>query len=445
MIEVREKNMNNKQTITLFIEKNFNILFYLGISIGFLFAFLYADNQVLTADQFQMLNKGYLGATEGVWLSYGNAASAVGNVPGSLSAYIIGVPLMLWSSPWAPMFFLIFLHYISFYLFDSVIEKVFNPSVRILFMVLYWLSPWLLFESLLYNPSYLFFFTALHFWTAFNMHQKKNFIYTFLHVLAISMAMQLHYSWPILVVISSYLIYRNIIKVNWFGFIGAIALTLISLIPYFQEALINDSIISKSSDTSDRYIGWGGVHVYPVLKAFLYWLRYGAFIFSDQITLGANFEWISNNELIRAIVQYIWRTILYVVGGISLLFSLNANRKALIRIAPLITRRSKNINISLEEWMLLYMLGALFGVLISSILSPIIFNHWHLIVIYPIALFPILSYINGWISNMQCNFKKYLLFIIPYFFIINIVAANDSAKFSYKVNYQQQVSEYLHK
>lgn len=49
----------------------------------------------LTGDQTQMLYKGYLGAYQGIWLSYGNAASAMGNVPGSLSAYLVGLPLLL--------------------------------------------------------------------------------------------------------------------------------------------------------------------------------------------------------------------------------------------------------------------------------------------------------------------------------------------------------------
>lgn len=79
-----------------------SVLFYLGLGGGLLLSWLFSDHQLLTGDQTQMLDKGYLGAYEGVWLSYGNAASAVGNVPGSLSAWLIGGPLLLWDSPYAP-------------------------------------------------------------------------------------------------------------------------------------------------------------------------------------------------------------------------------------------------------------------------------------------------------------------------------------------------------
>ena len=85
-----------------------NKLFYFGVMfIGLLTSILYSNLQKLTGDQTQMLYKGYLGAYEGVWLSYGNAASAVGNVPGSLSAWLIGGPLLLWDSPYAPMVLLL--------------------------------------------------------------------------------------------------------------------------------------------------------------------------------------------------------------------------------------------------------------------------------------------------------------------------------------------------
>ncbi|MGL4715658.1 MAG: 3-deoxy-D-manno-octulosonic acid transferase, partial [Aeromonas sp.] len=140
-----------------------------------------------------MLYKGYLGAYEGVWLSYGNAASAVGNVPGSLSAWLIGGPLLLWDSPYAPMLLLLAMRLVGFLLFDAVIRQVFDDRARLLFLVLCWLNPWFQYESLLYNPSYLFLFSAMHCWSAWHMRERASFWHTIVHLLAIGMAMQLHY------------------------------------------------------------------------------------------------------------------------------------------------------------------------------------------------------------------------------------------------------------
>lgn len=434
---------NTENSVALpFIEKYFLPLFLLLFITGLLLSLLYSNHQILTGDQEQMLDKGYLGATKGIWLSYGNAASAIGNVPGSLSAYIIGAPLSLWFSPWAPMMFLILLHICSFYLFDAVIKQVFGSSVRLLFLVLYWLNPWFLFESLLYNPSYLFFFTALHFWSAFNMHQKKSLLYTFLHLMSIGMAMQLHYSWPILAIISSYLFFRGIIKVHWMGVLYSALLILASLTPYFLE-LISNQDISGTDQQGDRYIGWGGVHVFPVLKAFLYWIRYASFLFSGQLTSGATFAWLSSNTLLSTIAIYCWQAILYLVGGISLLLSLLANRNALLIIKPYLEKNSSDHELSLENWILLYVVGTLLAILVSAILSPITFNHWHLILIFPIALMPLLIQINNWAKTRPATFSTYLLFVVPYFLIVNLIAAHDSEKFSFAVSYQQQALEYI--
>ncbi|MGL4958147.1 MAG: hypothetical protein ACRC49_03960, partial [Plesiomonas sp.] len=136
-----------------------NALFAACIFAGLLLSWLFSDHQLLTGDQTQMLYKGYLGAYEGVWLSYGNAASAVGNVPGSLSAWLIGGPLLLWDSPYAPMLLLLAMRLVGFLLFDAVIRQVFDDRglngnvlnsnvVRLLFLVLCWLNPWFQYESL---------------------------------------------------------------------------------------------------------------------------------------------------------------------------------------------------------------------------------------------------------------------------------------------------------
>jgi len=70
---------------------------------GLLLALLYASKQALSGDQLQTLYGGYLAAHQGNLLNYGNAASVVGNVPGSLSTLVVGVPLVVWDSPWSPM------------------------------------------------------------------------------------------------------------------------------------------------------------------------------------------------------------------------------------------------------------------------------------------------------------------------------------------------------
>lgn len=421
-----------------------NKLFYFGVMfIGLLISILYSNLQKLTGDQTQMLYKGYLGAYEGVWLSYGNAASAVGNVPGSLSAWLIGGPLLLWNSPYAPMVLLLAMRLVGFLLFDAVIRQVFDDRVRLLFLVLCWLNPWFQYESLLYNPSYLFLFSAMHCWSAWHMRERASFWHMIVHLLAIGMAMQLHYSWPLLAVMSTYLFWRRILKVSWSGVVVATLLIGASLIPYAMEVISNSHITQNvDPEARQRYIGWGLVHVYPVLKSVLYWLRYGSWLFASKLVNDTQFIWLAGHEYLQMAAVWLWRVVIYGVGSATVLLAAKANWQLWCELKPRLLR-SDRAPVDGESWLGLYALAAVLAVLVSAALSPIIFNYWHLMLIFPYALFPILLLLVRWSRRYPQWVGKGLLAATLFCTAVNLIAACDSTKFSYQADYKTQVLEYL--
>nr|WP_279464091.1 3-deoxy-D-manno-octulosonic acid transferase [Aeromonas veronii] len=420
-----------------------NALFAACIFAGLLLSWLFSDHQLLTGDQTQMLYKGYLGAYEGVWLSYGNAASAVGNVPGSLSAWLIGGPLLLWDSPYAPMVLLLAMRLVGFLLFDAVIRQVFDDRVRLLFLVLCWLNPWFQYESLLYNPSYLFLFSAMHCWSAWHMRERASFWHMIVHLLAIGMAMQLHYSWPLLAVMSTYLFWRRILKVSWSGVVVATLLIGASLIPYAMEVMSNSHITQNvDPEARQRYIGWGLVHVYPVLKSVLYWLRYGSWLFASKLVNDTQFIWLAGHEYLQMAAVWLWRVVIYGVGSATVLLAAKANWQLWQELKPRLLR-SDRAPVDGESWLGLYALAAVLAVLVSAALSPIIFNYWHLMLIFPYALFPILLLLVRWSRRYPQWVGKGLLVATLFCTAVNLIAACDSTKFSYQADYKAQVLEYL--
>lgn len=418
-------------------------LFYLGVIGGLLMSLVFFQFQILTGDQTQMLYKGYLGAYEGVWLSYGNAASAVGNVPGSLSAWLIGGPLLLWDSPYAPVLLLLAMRLVGFLLFDAVIRQVFGDRVRLLFLVLCWLNPWFQYESLLYNPSYLFLFSAMHCWSAWHMRERASFWHMIVHLLAIGMAMQLHYSWPLLAVMSTYLFWRRILKVSWSGVAVAALLIGASLIPYAMEVMSNSQITQNvDPEARQRYIGWGLVHVYPVLKSVLYWLRYGSWLFASKLVNDTQFIWLAGHEYLQLVAVWLWRLVIYGVGSATVLLAAKANWQLWKRLKPRLMR-SDRTPVDGESWLGLYAVAAVLAVLVSAALSPIIFNYWHLMLIFPYALFPMLLLLVEWSRRYPQWVGKGLLAATLFCTVVNLIAATDSTKFSYQADYQQQVETYL--
>ena len=419
-------------------------LFWLGLALGLVLAFWFASQQIVDGDQLQMIHNGYMGAYHGVWLNVGNTASVVGNVPGSLLAWVVGGPLLLWDSPYSPMLFLLAVRLAGFLLLDNVIRQVFNDRllVRLIFLALCWLNPWFLFDSLLYNPSYLIFCAGLHFWSAWRLRDSPKLVPTFLHVLSIGLAMQLHFSWPLLVILSAYLIYKGVLRLNLWGVLLAAALIAISLLPYLQQLLANPEMARNADPkTHDRYIGWGGLHVYPVLKAAIYWLRYGSWAFPGKLVNHADFAWLAGAWLQWAAV-IVWHVLLAALATVTLVMALLSNVYAFKQIKSHWRRRSITVA-SPEQWLLVYVFGAFLAAMVSAALAPIVFNYWHLTLIFPFALMPVLYWLVKVVWRGAEKTLWPLWTMVALMLVINIVALNDSRKFSWQANYAEQVRDYV--
>ena len=421
-------------------------IFWAGILLGLGLSWWYACNQIVDGDQLQMIHKGYLGAYQSVWLSFGNAASVVGNVPGSLLAWVVGGPLIVWDSPYAPMLFLILVRLAGFLMLDAVVRKVFPESglMRLTFLLLCWLNPWFLFDSLLYNPAYLIFCVGLHCWTAWHMQHGRSFMTTLGHVLAIGIAMQLHFSWPLLVFLSALLFYRGLLKVNWLAVLVAVALIVFSLLPYIME-LLTDPSLARNSDpeTHSRYIGWGAVNVYPVLKSALYWLRYGSWSFPSKLVNNTDFQWLDIHFL-QMVLVFAWKALLGILGAVTVVIAAIANITAFNHIRARL-RRTSPAEVTPVDWMLIYAMAGFIAALISAGLAPLVFNYWHLTLIFPVALFPILFWTDKYLSREMRRNATGFVVVCLIFLLVNLVALNDSRKFSYSVDYAQQTMDYVHK
>lgn len=419
-------------------------LFWGGVLLGLALSWWYAVNQIVDGDQTQMIHKGYLAAYHGIWLAIGNAASVVGNVPGSLSAWVVGAPLLVWDSPYAPMALLIALRLTGFLLIDAVIRQAFPDSApaRLLWLLLCWLNPWFLFDSLLYNPAYLIFCAGLHVWTAWHLQRHRGFWFTFLHVASIGLAMQLHFSWPLLAFLSAYLWWRGVLKLNWLAVLSCVVLLAWSLVPYFQALMANpDMAHNPDPKARERYIGWGLVNVYPVLKSLIYWVRYGSWAFPSKLVNDTEFLWLT-----VAWAQWLglglWRFLLYGLAAVTILTSVIASAMAFAQVRGKLRRRDGAIN-DPRDWLLVYAFGAFVAMLASAALSPIVFNYWHLTLIFPFALFPILHWLVVHVYRGTERRTRPLFLALSLMLLINVVAANDSRKFSWQASYADQTRQYV--
>jgi len=420
-------------------------LFGLGLLAGLMLSFWYQVNQIIDGDQLQMIHRGYLAAYQGVWSSTGNTASVVGDVPGYLSTWVVALPLLLWDSPYAPILFLMLVRLGGFLMIDAVVRQALPGQMtpRLVLLLLLWLNPWVQFDSLLYNPAYLIFCAGLHLYSAWRLRLQPSLVWSFAHVMAIALAMQLHFSWPLLVFMSLYLWWRQLIRLNLWGVSLAAGLSLLSLLPYLS-ALYTDPQIAQHDDASarERYIGWGAVNVYPVLKSVIYWLRYGAWAFPSKLVNDAGFDWLTSHYQLEMVLIWAWRVLLWAAGAATLVVAVLANVMMCRQIRAHWHRRHGAVT-QAPQWLTLYSLSAFGAALLSAALAPLVFNYWHLILILPAAVLPVLFWVIYVLEPSIGSLNRVLALAAAFLVAVNLVAINDSRKFSWQVSYAEQVREYV--
>lgn len=414
---------------------DFSKIFLILIVFCFL-SYFYLVNERFIYDQVQMIIKGIYAAFTGKYLPFGNEASSLGNLPGSVSSFVIGFPLILYNDPYSPIYFQIFLRLISVLLFIRALAILFTGKIVVLGTFLYALSPWLMQQAQLYNPAYMPLGYSLLFYCLVklrNCHKYQisgfaRIIYSALAVIGIGFCLQLHFSWPALVILCALVWLFKVVRVSYVGlFLGA-GLVALSLVPYIQEVMVNDYVMHSPDDYSkDRYVGYGFTHVYPVFKGLYYWLRFGSLLFTNKSVIP---ELADDADTFVVYLSYAWYGIFIVVGGLSLLFAILANYYTF-------SSRPSPVNDSTRYFTRALALHSCIAVLIVAGLSTITLNFWQIALMLPFALLPILYFLN----ERQKLIKKVALVFTVFTICVHGVSLYSSERFTVKTDYQENFYE----
>lgn len=408
------------------------IVLFLGLSV------LYNVNQNFSFDQVQMLLKGIHAALTGEFLPFGNEASTMGNLPGMLSSWVIGFPLQLYAHAWSPVIFQFLLRVVAILLFINALCQLFERKIVLIGTFLLALSPWVLYQTMLYNPAYLLLGSTLTLNTLVRLRNDKSnrrvhggralefnfgrFINSLLLVLAIGFCLQLHFSWPVLAAMVGIMWLRRDIKISYVGVLVGLALVGWSLVPYVQEIMVNPSLLTNPEPyAQERYLGYGIVHVYPVLKGLLYWFRFGSLLVTEKAIVP---ELTDDLSLWLVILGYAWIGIAYLVGGLSVLYAAYSNYFVISRF-----------HVSNSSDRLRFVRGmsisAILAVLLAAGASPVVLNFWQIAVIIPFALLPVLAFMS-----VRPHGLKFYVWVAAIFFVFaNGLGATYSEKFSYQQNF----------
>jgi hypothetical protein len=243
-----------------------------GFAAGLLLLALLVARSQAGGDQLNLLARGWLLAVRRQMVWFGNPLSTGGKAPGGVTSLLVGLPLLLWRHHRAATAGVALCHLLAFLALDRTLARIVGPWERLLFVVLYWLSPWqLYFGSFLWNPNYLFLGGAAHLATAWRLRHGPRFVASLLHAATLALALQVHPSFLALAVASALLWWRGYLRPHAGGALLGAALGLVPLLPWAWEVISHPALLGE---VHKGFPGRGLVYSLP--RGVLYWLRYSS-------------------------------------------------------------------------------------------------------------------------------------------------------------------------
>jgi hypothetical protein len=351
-------------------------------------ALLVARSQV-GGDQLNLLARGWLWVTEGRFIPYGNPLSTGGKAPGGATTLLAGLPLFLWRDHHAATLAVLACHLLAYFLLDRTLRHILQPHERLLFAVFYWLNPWrVYFSGFLWNPNYLFLAGAVHLSTSWALRQKPTFGSSCAHAAMLVVALQIHPSSLLLVVASTLLAVRRLVRFHWLGVACGVALGNVPLLPWYLDVLHHPALLTAANK---GFPFRGLLLVFPLLRGVLYWLRYSSLslagrmgIFDFREAFGATGQrWLL--PIVFVVTQILsWLTV--ALAFLANLWLLRGRRhlRPLGAAAPA------------RAWLRDYVLYVLAATILVLSVSPTTFMYWQGLALVHAAVLPLTLWAGAW-------------------------------------------------
>lgn len=330
-------------------------------------------------------------------------------IPGSLLQLLIAAPLKVWPDNRAPGVMIALFHLGAVLVLARTLWRTAGARVTILFTAIYWLSPWRLYHSgFVWEPAFVFLPAALHLWACARLRADRAWFPSLVLAATLVATLQLHGSFVILILSTLLLAVTRSIRLDWRGALPGALIASLTLIPT-AIAGVEGRLPASSSGA----IGYGLVHVYPVLKALLYWFRLGSLDtggFRESLPIGeaAGPLGFAAQAGVRLLV---------IVTAFSILFPVFASVWTFRR--PGLVRVKAGADGGGEAWLSRYAGMTLVAVIAAAALSPVVVQGWHVVIALPAATIPVAL----WIAHLWPPRATWLRWALVLFVILRVPEA----------------------
>jgi hypothetical protein len=369
-------------------------------AVGFFCSFFYLYNQKIVIDSQQLLERGYL-FTQGFLFPFGPRSTNTNYVFGPFVSVFVGLALKIYAHPLSALLGILGLHLVSFWTLFKIRFLREDPMFFLVYLTLFWASPWRSSEVFLWNPAFIFPFIIFFLYGIDRNLERADFGGTFLYGLMIGLCAQIHNSFLIMILFVMLMYFKKQMRVHWVSLMLSALVGVFLFAPTLYVVWRSPEILSVNQQPTRLFHNL--LTVGEMIKGWSYWFRYGSLYFGSTTFQLPEivFQQASVWEILWFAVKWIMALASFVVMVLgNVYFYKNFKQTRLFQVA----------------------LCAFICLLFFSALSPVPFNFWHLYLIYPFALIPVSSYLAQKFS------LKWFIPLMSYFLIYTLI----SGTFSYK-------------
>jgi hypothetical protein len=366
----------------------------------------------IQGDQAILLDLGLEFLESGQLKPVAKTMSGGASIPGCLLQLLIAGPLAIWPDNRAPGLLIGLFHLAAALILARTLWQAASPRLAVIFTALYWLSPWRLYHSgFVWEPAYVFLPAAAHIWACWRLSCRRSGFASAVLATTLLLAFQLHGSALILLLSTFLLLARRSIHLEWRGLVTG---TLIGALPLYPAAIAWAAGRLPIDHTGEGHIGYGIAHIYPLFKAFLYWLRLGSLDIGrlrKALPLGDGDRLDGDSE---PVVQEAGAYVLLALSILSILIPLAAAWWHFRSGRAMIGESGPG-----PAWLRNYAGTLLVSVIVGAGLSPVSVQGWHVVIALPAACIPVAA----WIDQIWPPRRRWLQWALVLFLLLRIPTA----------------------
>lgn len=390
-------------------------------AIGLLLQFFLSERSWIGGDQINLLRLGWSFAETGELLPFAKAKAGAGAIPGVFQQLLVGLPLRIIPHYQSPLIFIAIFHVVAGFLVLRVVRQGLGEQLALIFFFLYWLSPWRLYHSaFLWEPQYMFLPAAVHLWACYHQRQGGRFVHSVVLAASLILAMQIHNSFFLLVLLTGILLFRKQLRLHWPGIVLGSLIGSVTLLPSVL-AIISGNMPPVSE--SSGFLGAGLVKVAPTLKGAWYWIRLGSLDignpYAEIVFFRSEHTQLWSQILLRTLQALSFLTVLVGIRASWWFFGLSLQRfrrKQKARDAQISTPNT-SANLYKDNWFRPYCSSTFFALVGSAALAPITLQGWQVIVAFHAACVPVAA----WLLYVKEARPKSFQVLLPTLFVLQLL------------------------